>query len=109
RGIVDGDGLAGNDVGAKRAADAAVDVERAAEHARNEIKAGSHGEAAAPLPFAEDMREHGLVRKRAILTKRQIVNPIAGEFVRLVETGNPWVGENIKSILSDAYPPPADG
>src|SRR5438128_7809866 len=109
RGIVDGNGLAGNNVGAKRAADAAVDVERSAEHARAEIKAGSSSETPAPLPFAEEMREHTFMRERAIFAERQIVNPIACEFVRLVKAGKTAVGGNVKRILRDDYAATADG
>src|SRR6266404_751009 len=109
RGIADRDGLPGNNVGAKRAADAAVDVEGATEHARAEIKARSYSETPAPLPFAEETREHTLVRERAIFAEGQIENPISGEFMCLVKAGKTSVGGNIESILSDDYSATADG
>src|SRR5260370_23678671 len=96
-------------VGAQRAAHAAADVERIAQHARREVEPGADGEIAAPLPAAQNVGKRSALREAVILAKGQFVNPVASEFVALVKTGEAAVGGDIERILRDHRAATADG
>ena len=87
-------------VGTLRSADAARDIHGAAEHAGSEVETRSDGEVATPLPVGKGVRPDTFLGEAAVLAEGKIVHPVAGEFVRLIETGKPPVSRDIEGILS---------
>src|ERR1700722_2825368 len=54
------------------------------------------------------MRERAALREAVILAKGQFINPVAGEFMALVEAGKPAVRSNVEGILRDHRAATAD-
>src|SRR6266404_3877447 len=72
-------------IGAKRAAYAAVDIQRITEYVRGDIKSRADGEIAAPLPVIQNMRKRPTLNKPVPFSKGQLVDPVTGEFMALVK------------------------
>src|SRR5262249_28522377 len=102
RRVADRDRLAG-DVRAQRTADAAADVDRVSEHTRCEIQAAADCEVAAPLPAIQNVRERALRREPVVFAKWQVVDPVAGKLVTLIETRQTAIGRDVERILRHDY------
>src|SRR5690242_6149094 len=83
RGIIQRNSLPRDGVGAQRSAHAAANVQRSTKHARGKVKSGTNREVSAPLPRTEDMPQRALCHEVAVLSNRQIVNPVDRKSTRL--------------------------
>src|SRR5437588_670658 len=101
-------GLSRNNVGAQRTTYAAANVQGPAQHPRSEAKPRADREVAAPLPGPQHVSQGAFCHEVPVLSNRQIVNPVACEFVALVEAGKPAVGGNVERILRHHASPTAN-
>ena len=94
--------LPGNQVGPERSVRSAVHVGNVAQQSRSEGQARSDGPIAAPLPVSEDRAHWSVCGEPAtVVPEGQFPEIVGGELVRLVETGKPALGGEIKSVLRD--------
>src|SRR4029077_4161893 len=83
-------------------------IHRITENAGREVQPGADGEVAAPLPAIQNVREGAAPREPVSFPKGQLVNPVAGEFVALVKTGESAIRRDIEGVLRDNRAAAAD-
>ena len=76
---------------------------------RREGQSRCHGEIAAPLPVAKDVRRQPGRGKSVIRTERHLINPVARKFVALIKAGEAAVRRQIEGILRHHHAPAANG